>query len=176
MGKLCLLSCSETVLINCAQAGANASSFKGDANKIYTIGGSAGGALALQIALQVIKDPKLKPSLKGIAAMVPCTSHWDSIPEKYKSKYTAYTDNGVDAPVIDKESMQIFYEQAGADPNDPEVFTILATDQHKNFPPVYFTSCEFDPLRDDAYVMEAALQEAGVPTKHDHYEVRNFWV
>lgn len=92
------------------KAGANASSFNGDASKMWTIGGSAGGALALQIALQVIKDPKLKPSLKGIAAMVPATAHWDTIPEKYKSKYTAYKDNEKDAPVIDRESMRIFYE------------------------------------------------------------------
>ena len=156
----------------------NASTFKGDPNKVYTIGGSAGGGLALQIALQVIKDSKLKPGLKGIAAMVPCTTHWDAVPEKYKSKYTAYTDNGKDAPIIDKESMDIFYKNVGADPKDPEVFTILATDYHKDFPPVYFTSCEFDPLRDDAYVMEAALKDAGVKTKHDHYEgmPHYFWI
>ena len=168
-------------------AGANATSFKGDASKMYTIGGSAGGGLALQIAYQVLKDPTLKPSLKGIAAQVPCTSksfiitlkleqtlitrigHWDSIPEKYASKYTAYKDNEKDVPVIDKESMEIFYKHVGADPHDKEVFTILATDKHAEFPPTYFTSAEFDPLRDDAFVMEAALKEAGVPTKHDHY-------
>ena len=134
--------------------------------------------MALQIALQVIKDSKLKPGLKGIAAMVPCTTHWDSVPEKYASKYTAYKDNEKDVPVIDKESMEIFYKYVGADPKDPEVFTILATDYHKEFPPTYFTSCEFDPLRDDAYVMEAALKEAGVKTKHDHYEgmPHYFWI
>ena len=67
--------------------------------------------------------------------------------------------------------MQVFYEHLGADPKDPEVFTILATDYHKDFPPTYITSCEFDPLRDDAYVLEAALKEAGVPTKHDHVRI-----
>ena len=113
---------------------------------MYTIGGSAGGGLALQIANQVIRDPKLKPSLKGIAAQVPCTTHWDSVPSKYKSMYKSYTDNAKDAPVIDKESMETFYKHAGADPNDASCFTILATDKHAEFPPVYFTSCDFDPL------------------------------
>ena len=145
---------------------------------MYTIGGSAGGGLALGIAYQVLQDPKLKPSLKGIAAMVPCTTHWDNVPEKYKSKYTSYTENAQNSPVIDKESMEAFYEHVGADPKDPSCFTILATDKHAEFPPVYFTSCEYDPLRDDAFILEAALKEAGVPTKHDYYEgmPHYFWL
>ena len=159
-------------------AGANASSFKGDANKMYTIGGSAGGGLALQVALQVIKDPTLKPSLKGIAAQVPFTTHWDNVPEKYQSKYTAYTENAKDVPVIDKDSMEVIYNAADADPKDETCFTILATDKHAEFPPVYFTSCGYDPLRDDATIMEMALKEAGVPTKHDYYESmpHYFWI
>lgn len=66
----------------------------------------------------------------------------------------------------------------GADPKDPDVFTILATDNHKNFPPVYFTACQFDPLRDDAYIMQEALEEAGVKTKLDYYPgmPHYFWV
>lgn len=65
-----------------------------------------------------------------------------------------------------------------ADPSDPTCFTLLDSDNHKNFPPVYFASCEFDPLRDDAYVMEEALKEAGVPTKHEHYKgfPHYFWI
>jgi hypothetical protein len=92
------------------QAHANASTFHGDPNRMYTAGGSAGGALALQIANKIVKDPELKSSLKGVAALVPCTAHWDSIPDKYKSKYTAYEDNKKGTPIIDKGSMEIFYE------------------------------------------------------------------
>ena len=156
----------------------NASSIGGDANKMYTIGGSAGGALALQIANAVLKDPSLKSSIKGIAAMVPATINPDHVPDKYKSSYKSYTENAKDVPIIDRNSMEIFYEHLGADPKDSSCYTLLATDNHKNFPPVYFTSCEFDPLRDDAYVMEAALKEAGVETKHDHYKgfPHYFWI
>lgn len=156
----------------------NASKFNGDPKKVYTIGGSAGGGLAFQIANQVLRDDKLKDSLKGIVAMAPVTAHWDSIPAKYKDNYTAHKDNEKDAPVIDKESMEIFYKHAGADPNDSTCFTILATDKHKDFPPTYFTSCEFDPLRDDTTVMKQALDEAGVPTKHDYYPgfPHYFWI
>lgn len=56
------------------------------------------------------------------------------------------------------------------DPKDSNTFTALATDNHKNYPPTYITSCEFDPLRDDAYIIEAALKKAGMPTKHNHYK------
>ncbi|EME86810.1 uncharacterized protein MYCFIDRAFT_49459 [Pseudocercospora fijiensis CIRAD86] len=161
-------------------AHANASSFGGDPNKFYTAGGSAGGALAFQIANQVVQDPELKDSIKGIVAMVPATTHWDSIPEKYKSKHKSYEENKEGTPIIDKKSMEIFFEHLGpkADPNDPNVFTILATDNHAKYPPTYLTSCEFDPLRDDAYIMEEALKEAGVPVKHDHYKgmPHYFWI
>ncbi|PPJ52349.1 hypothetical protein CBER1_09847 [Cercospora berteroae] len=156
----------------------NASSFGGDATKMFTMGGSAGGALALQIANQIVKDSKYKSSLKGVAAQVPCTTHWDNVPEKYKSKYNSYTENAKGTPIIDKESMDTFYTHVNADPKDPDVFTILATDNHANYPPVYFTACEFDPLRDDAYIMKDALDAAGVKTKLDYYEgmPHYFWI
>lgn len=156
----------------------NASSFGGDPNKFYTIGGSAGGALALEVANQLVKDPSKRDAIKGIAAVVPCTLHWDYVPAEYQSIFKAYEDNKEGVPLIDKNSMKIFYEHAGVDPKDSDIFTALATDNHKNFPPTYFVSCEKDPLRDDAYVMEAALKKAGVPTKHDHYKglPHYFWI
>lgn len=77
---------------------------------MYTCGGSAGGGLALQIANQIVKDPQYKSSLKGIAAQVPCTTHWENVPEKYKSNYTAYDDNASGVPIIDKATMKTFYE------------------------------------------------------------------
>lgn len=156
----------------------NASSIGGDANRMYTIGGSAGGALALQIANAVLKDSSLKDSMKGVAAMVPCTVHPDNVPEQYKASYTAYNDNKSGVPIIDRNSMEIFYEHLGGSKDDPSLWVLLDKDNHKNFPPVYFTSCEFDPLRDDTTVFKKALDEAGVATKHDHYPgmPHYFWI
>ncbi|KAK5712621.1 hypothetical protein LTR17_017874 [Elasticomyces elasticus] len=155
----------------------NASSFHGDPSKIYTIGGSAGGGLALQVANQVLRDSVLKSSLKGIIALVPLTLHKDHVPEKYKDMYTSYKDNAKGTPIIDGESMKIFYEHAGVDAKDPDTFVALS-DNLKDFPPTYIATCEFDPLRDDGFVLEAALKEAGVPTKHDHYPgfPHYFWI
>ncbi|EXJ94727.1 hypothetical protein A1O1_03124 [Capronia coronata CBS 617.96] len=156
----------------------NASSFGGDPNKFYTIGDSAGGALALQVANQLVKEPSQRDAIKGIAALVPCTLHWDHVPAEYQAMYTSYEDNKENVPIIDKGSMKTFYEHAGADPEDADTFVALATENHKNFPPTYFVSCEKDPLRDDALVMEEALKKAGVPTKHDHYKglPHIFWI
>ncbi|KAL2441696.1 Versiconal hemiacetal acetate esterase [Exophiala dermatitidis] len=156
----------------------NATSIGGDPDKFYTIGGSAGGALALQVANALVKDPSKRNNIKGVAAVVPCTLHWDNVPEEYRSIYKAYEENKENVPIIDKESMEAFYHHTGVDPKDSNIFTALATDNHKNFPPTYFVSCEKDPLRDDAYVMEAALKKAGVPTKHDHYKglPHYFWI
>ena len=92
--------------------------------------------------------------------------------------YTAPEDNAKDAPVIDGESMDIFFDALKADPKDSDAFVALAEDNHAKFPPTYITSCEFDPLRDDAFVIEKALKDAGVPTKHDHYPgfPHYFWI
>jgi versiconal hemiacetal acetate esterase len=152
-----------------SQAHQNASSYGGDPNKFYTGGGSAGGMLALQIANKVVASGD-KKGLKGIAAVVPCTTHPENIPSEYASQHKSYEENKTGVPIIDRESMDTFYHHAGVDPKNSDTFTILATDNHKNYPAVYFVSCEKDPLRDDAYVMEAALKKAGVQTKHDHYK------
>lgn len=109
---------------------------------------------------------------------MPVTTHYDNVPAKYAGDYKSYEENGNGAPVIDKTSMEIFFRETGTDPKDASAFTILATDKHADFPPVYFASCEFDPLRDDSKVMEKALQEAGVKTKHDYWPgfPHYFWI
>lgn len=144
--------------------------YGGDANCLYTIGGSAGAGLALQVANKIINDLELQASLKGVAASNPITTHFDNVPEQYRSRYTSYQENEKGTPILDKGSMKIFYEYAKVDPHDSDVFAILAEENHKHFPPTYFVSCQHDPLRDDATIMELALCKAGVPTRHDYYE------
>ena len=40
--------------------------------------------------------------------------------------------------------------------------TVIAKDDHKNFSPAHFVSCEKDTLRNDAYVMDVALTKADI--------------
>ena len=122
------------------------------------------------MANEALKYSQLKDSIKGIASIVPVTVHYDNVPEEYQTLYKSYSDNATNVPVLDKEGMTGFFKEVEVSPGDPSCFILLAADDHKNFPPTYFVSCEMDPLRDDAYAMEAALKKAGVPTRHDHYE------
>ena len=146
----------------------NAASYGGDPEKFFTIGGSAGGGLALEVANRLVKKPELRNAIKGIAAMVPVTLHYDHVPEELKSKHKSYVENGDGAAVIDKKSMAIFFEEAGVDPKDPDVFTALDSENHKNFPPTYITVCERDPLRDDGIIMEELLRRSSQDCKRGH--------
>jgi len=143
------------------------------------IGGvSAGAALALLVASDFAADHATSTIIKGVVALCPFTVHPDNIPDQYKHLHKSYEENKVDVPFIDKEVMENFFHHAGALPDDKRTFVALATETHKRFPPTALFSCEYDPLRDDAYVMEHALKAESVPTQHDHYKglPHCFWV
>lgn len=156
----------------------NASTIGGDATKMFTGGSSCGAQLALNVCDRVLRDPSLKSSMKGVASLGTATCPPHNCPEKYKSDYTAMLEYATNNPVVDAESMEIFLRELGQREDDPEFWVLLATDNHKNYPPVYLASCEFDPLRDDSRIFAKALAEVGVPTKHDYYAElpHYFWV
>ncbi|KAH7354861.1 lipase/esterase-like protein [Rhexocercosporidium sp. MPI-PUGE-AT-0058] len=154
----------------------NASKFGGDSSKLFTIGGSAGGGLALSVVNELIKAGS-GSQIQGIVAMVPVAAHPDSIPSAYKSQYKAYTENASGVPIIDADTMKTFFEAAGVQPNDETAFTSLSKNL-KDFPPTYIATCGMDPLRDDGKVMEEMLKKEGVQTKSDFYEgvPHYFWL
>ncbi|CAG8975542.1 hypothetical protein HYALB_00005610 [Hymenoscyphus albidus] len=146
----------------------NAEDIGGCKEKIFTIGASAGGALALLVADQLIKS-KLKSYICGIIAIVPVTTHPSSPPAKLKSHYNSYISNSSGVPVIDAAVMETFFQAANAQPNDEKCFVTLSKDLG-DFPPVYIATCGKDPLRDDGVVLEMMLGENGVKVVRDHYE------
>jgi versiconal hemiacetal acetate esterase len=92
------------------------------------------------------------------------------VPDKYKTEYTSYGENGENVPAIDKTSMDQFFELTGVDPEDKDYFIGNDPESHKLLPPTYVCTCEFDPLRDDGKVLVKSLEQAGVPVKYDHYD------
>lgn len=70
----------------------NAKALGGVEGKIFTSGTSAGGQLALGIALKAI-DEGLGGSLVGTVALVPATVHPKAVPEELKSKYTSMKEH-----------------------------------------------------------------------------------
>ena len=78
---------------------------------------------------------------------------------------TPYIDNGNDVPLINRKSMDIFFVVVEICPENVNCFPLLAAGNYMEFTPTYCMSCEMDPLRDDAFVMETALRQAVVPTR-----------
>jgi len=154
----------------------NADKLGGDQSKYFTVGGSAGGGLALTVADQVIKAGE-RSHIQGVIAMVPITAHPTSIPAEFKARYTSYTENSTGVPLIGADSMRIFFEAAGADYHDERTFVTLSKNLAE-FPRTYICTCGKDPLRDDGKVLEAMLKKAGVETKSDFYPgfPHNFWI
>ena len=153
------------------------SSIGGNPDKFFSIGGSAGATLALALANYLVADPSKRSSIRGCVAIVPATLHWDHVLPEYKSMYKSMDEN-VGVPIIDKETMDTFFNAAGVDPKDPNTFVALNKENHKNFPPTYIATCEADPLRDDGKILEECLKNAGVPVKSDYYAglPHYFWI
>ena len=91
---------------------AHADELGGDKSKFFTMGGSAGGGLALSVANQIVKESSTRDQIKGVVALVPTTVHKDNVPSEYRSEHTSMTDN-TDAPVINDTSMDSFYSKPG---------------------------------------------------------------
>lgn len=109
--------------------------------------------------------------------MIPITAHPTSIPAEFKSQYTSYIENATGVPITSGNTMQTFFEAAGADCYDEKTFVTLSKNL-ADFPPTYICTCGKDPLRDDGKVLEAMLAKAGVKTKSDFYAgfPHNFWI
>lgn len=70
----------------------NAEALGGIPGKIFTAGVSAGGQLAIAMALKAV-DEGLGSSVVGVIAEVPATVHPDGVPEELRSKYTSYEEH-----------------------------------------------------------------------------------
>ncbi|KAB8261558.1 Alpha/Beta hydrolase protein [Aspergillus pseudonomiae] len=155
----------------------NASQLGGNPAAFFSIGGSAGAGLALAVANHYAQRADGRKYIKGVVALVPLALHWDNVPAEYKGDYTSYDDNADNVPVIDKSTMESFYQAVAADPNDSNIFTALSP-HLPNFPPTYICTCGADPLRDDGTIMEKSLRKSGVPTKLSTYPnlPHYFWI
>lgn len=80
--------------------------------QVFTIGGSAGGCLALGVALKLI-DAGHGESVKGVVALVPVTIHPDACPPESKSSYTAYEDNA-DLTINTNSAMRTFFGKSAS--------------------------------------------------------------
>ena len=55
---------------------------------------------------------------------------------------------------------------------NPDLCPLLADEKHlKQLPPVYISTCQYDPLRDEGLLFVERLKKAGVSVIHDHLKV-----
>jgi versiconal hemiacetal acetate esterase len=87
----------------------NAKDLGGIEGKIFTSGVSAGGGLALGVALKAI-DEGLGGALVGVIAQVPATIHPDAVPSELKSRYNSM-DEHKDHTINTASAMNAFWGQ-----------------------------------------------------------------
>lgn len=164
-------------------------SLGGDTNKLFTVGGSAGGNLSLTTALRVIDDGGLNGTLKAVFALCPGTimpQATPSLPEDLKpySHPDAYEDAAMinvsvyktcggkifEPTVCTTRSLTFTAAYFGAsNPAHPLISPIF----HPNLsqlPYVYTTAANHDPTHDDAYMLRHRLRQEGVPHTLNQYD------
>ncbi|KAF2841028.1 hypothetical protein M501DRAFT_1002123 [Patellaria atrata CBS 101060] len=139
----------------------------GGNGKLFTTGVSAGGHLALSIALKVIDDGK-GDSLKGVAAFMPVTCHPSAYPAELREKFEA-REKFADLTIDTKDAMDEFWNLFGAPPDHKYASNLLHT-KIGSLPKVYLNAAGVDTLRDDARVFKEILDQKGVPNKYDEFE------
>jgi versiconal hemiacetal acetate esterase len=87
----------------------NANELGGMEDKIWVCGASAGGHLALALALKIVEEGHGK-TLQGVVAQVPVTIHPDAVPEAMKPRFTSYDEHSEDT-VDTKSAMGAFWSK-----------------------------------------------------------------
>ncbi|KAK4244015.1 Alpha/Beta hydrolase protein [Corynascus novoguineensis] len=161
----------------------NIGSLNGDPAKLFVIGASVGGGLALSVALKHIERGG-RGNVAGIVALAPITMHPEHVMDEFRPDYTAYEENA-EGPLINRAAMYVFNGLNGCDArrDDPDVFPALhpllrTATGPDNLPRTFISTCGADPLRDDGTVIKRALDRLGVPCRLRNYEglPHFFWI
>ncbi len=83
----------------------------------FTFGSSAGGNLALSVALKIIDEGKGE-TLMGVVAVVPVTIAPEAVPERLMSRYTSYEEHA-EHTVNTKKAMKTFFGRSTTSVSEP---------------------------------------------------------
>lgn len=137
----------------------NAASFSGDPKNVAVAGESAGGNLALNVAINA-RDKKEQLPVHVLAVYPIASSNTDS------KSYREFAE----AKPLDKPMMTWFtneYVRTPADAQDPRLNLVLAN--LAGLPDTTIINAELDPLASDGEMLEKKLDDAKVSVKRKTY-------
>ena len=132
---------------------ANAASFNGDPTRVAVAGESAGGNLAINVAIRARDEKVTAP--RYMALVYPVAGKDMTTPS-----YVANTN----AKPLGKAGMEWFVKQVFANPDqasDPRLDLVSRTDL-AGLPPATIVTAEIDPLRSEGQQLARNLKKAGV--------------
>jgi acetyl esterase len=138
----------------------NATSIKGDPKRIAVGGESAGGNLAVTVAIAA-RDKKMAMPVYQMV-VYPIAGSDTNTP--------SYQENAAAKP-LSKPAMQWFFKQylrSAADANDPRI-NLVAADL-KGLPPAVIITDQIDPLRSEGVLLAEKMKAAGVAVEHTNYD------
>jgi acetyl esterase/lipase len=139
---------------------ANAASIGGDPRKVATAGESAGGGLAVEVAMMA-RDRRVRLPVH-VLAVYPIADGDTQSP--------SYVENAMAKP-LSRAAMQWFFQhylRSPADGRDARVALVRAN--LRGLPPTTIITAQIDPLRSDGEQLAAALRAAGVRTDAMSYD------
>ncbi|KAH6683995.1 Alpha/Beta hydrolase protein [Halenospora varia] len=149
-------------------AAANALELHANPAAGFIVGGnSTGASLAASISL-LARDEGLSPPLTGVLLSVPTVIYPSVIPEKYRDVYLAREQNA-NAPYYLNRLNEVFQAAFKPDLTSFLASPLLHPAGHHNLPPAYIQICGLDPARDDGFIYDNILREAGNKTLVDIY-------
>lgn len=134
----------------------NAASWGGDPKRLALAGESAGGNLAVAVAVAARDHGWPKPV--HILSVYPIAQSDMNTP--------SYRQNASGKPFLSKQDMAWFTYYVVSDKaqaKDPRISIVDA--DLRDLPPVTIVNADIDPLRDDGAMLEASLRKAGVPVE-----------
>ena len=138
----------------------NGKSLKGNAERIAVVGESAGGNMALAVALQA-RDKKLQMPA-GLVLVYPVAG--------YDFETPSYKENA-DAMPLNRDMMKWFFKHymMSADDAKSPLLVPLANADLKGLPPTTVITAEIDPLRSEGQALAEKMKAAGVQVDAKNY-------
>ncbi|KAH8799082.1 alpha/beta hydrolase fold-3 domain protein [Xylogone sp. PMI_703] len=139
-----------------------------DNSRIILAGTSAGANIGMVLSQLAVKSGIGINSIRGQILRIPVTCHPDHFLGTVSGSLISATTSLVqfsDAPLLKRQSMDIFYS-AYSSPNTADFrVSPLLGDGFEKLPPAFFQIAGRDPLRDEGLEYARKLEEAGVPVK-----------